>query len=123
MKILVVDDEQLVRWFMDRALKKGGHEVITAAGADEAIEYINSQTVDLLLVDLRMPEVSGAELIDRVVRLPKRPKIIVCSAFITPEMETDFTNEGIHVLKKPFKLSELNDTLKRCLEGPPLPAA
>jgi DNA-binding NtrC family response regulator len=116
MKILVVDDEQLVRWFMDRALRKGGHEVITASNVSEASERMQSEEIDLLFIDLRMPEGNGTELIKKVVNLPRKPKIIVCSAFITSELEDEFREKGICILKKPFKLDELNCALKSCLE-------
>ncbi|MDA8240109.1 MAG: response regulator [Nitrospiraceae bacterium] len=117
MKILVVDDEQLVRWFMDRALRKGGHEVITASNITEASERLQSEEIDLLFIDLRMPEGNGTELIKKVVNLPNRPKVIVCSAFITSELEEEFREKGICILKKPFKLDELNYALKNCLGG------
>ncbi|MBI5639915.1 MAG: response regulator [Nitrospirae bacterium] len=117
MKILVVDDEQLVRWFLDRALKKGGHDVITASNIGEASEKLASEEIDLLFVDLRMPEGNGTELIKKVGDLHKKPRVIVCSAFITTELEDEFRSKGICILKKPFKLDELNNTLRKCLEG------
>jgi DNA-binding NtrC family response regulator len=115
MKILVVDDEQLVRWFLDRALKKGGHEVITAAGIGEALGLLRSDRFDLLFVDLRMPAGSGTELIRQLHALPYRLQVIVCSAYITAELEDEFTQNGICILRKPFKLDELNQALDNCL--------
>lgn len=115
MKVLVVDDEQLVRWFLDRALKKSGHEVITASNIAEAAEKLKTEKIDLLFVDLRMPDGGGVELIRQIEHVKQRPKIIVCSAFITGELEDEFRSKGICTLKKPFKLDELNDTLKMCL--------
>jgi DNA-binding NtrC family response regulator len=116
MKVLVVDDEQLVRWFLDRALKKSGHEVVTASNIAEAAERLKTDSIDLLFLDLRMPEGSGVELIRQLDLAAKRPKIIVCSAFITMELEDEFRSKGICTLKKPFKLDELNETLKKCME-------
>jgi DNA-binding NtrC family response regulator len=116
MNVLVVDDEQLVRWFLDRALKKSGHDVMTASNIAEAAEKLRTKKIDLLFVDLRMPEGGGVELIRQLENDPLRPKIIVCSAFITSELEDEFRANGISTLKKPFKLDELNDTLKQCLE-------
>ena len=116
MKVLVVDDEQLVRWFLDRALKKSGHEVVTLSNIAEAAERLKTDTIDLLFLDLRMPEGSGVELIRQLDLAAKRPKIIVCSAFITLELEDEFKAKGICTLKKPFKLDELNETLKKCME-------
>jgi DNA-binding NtrC family response regulator len=105
-----------VRWFMDRALRKVGHEVITASNVSEASERMQSEEIDLLFIDLRMPEGNGTELIKKVVNLPRKPKIIVCSAFITSELEDEFRGKGICILRKPFKLDELNCALKSCLD-------
>ncbi len=116
MNVLVVDDEQLVRWFLDRALKKSGHNVLTASNIAEAAEKLRTEKIDLLFVDLRMPDGGGVELIRQLENAQQRPKIIVCSAFITTELEDEFRAKGICTLKKPFKLDELNDTLKQCLE-------
>jgi two-component system response regulator PilR (NtrC family) len=117
MKILVVDDEQLVRWFLERALRKDGHEVITASNIADAYEKLSSQDIDLLFVDLRMPEGNGLEVVKKVANSQKKVKIIVCSAFVTSELEDEFKDKGIYVLKKPFKLDELNSTVRHCLEG------
>ena len=115
MKVLVVDDEQLVRWFLDRALRKSGYEVITASNISEAAERLRTDTIGLLFLDLRMPEGGGVELIRQLDQPEKRPKIIVCSAFITQELEEEFRDKGICILRKPFKLEELNYAVKTCL--------
>jgi DNA-binding NtrC family response regulator len=115
MKILVVDDEQLVRWFLHRALTKSGHEVITASDIFEASEKLDAEKIDILFVDLRMSEGNGTELLAKLESLTPKPKAVVCSAFITPEMEEEFKSKGICILRKPFKLDELNRTVQQCL--------
>jgi DNA-binding NtrC family response regulator len=115
MNILVVDDEQLVRWFLDRALKKSGHQVITASNIAEASEKLDTEDIDLLFIDLRMPGGNGTKLIEKVHNKIEKLKIIVCSAFITTDLEEYFHKNGIFLLKKPFKLDELNSTLQKCL--------
>ena len=115
MKILVVDDEQLVRWFLDRAFRKSGHEVITASNISEAYGKLDREKVDILFLDLRMPDGNGRELIDKIAGLTLKPKVIVCSAFITPEQEEEFRNKGICILKKPFTLDELNRVVQQCI--------
>lgn len=112
MQVLVVDDEQLVRWFLERALKRWGYEVLTVSNTDEAIKILASKNIDLLFTDLRMPEGNGTSLIKKVGELTTITKVVVCSAFITDEMIQDFNEKGIFALKKPFKLSELEDILK-----------
>lgn len=114
MKILVVDDEQLVRWFLDRALRKSGFDVVAVPNIFEAFRRLEAEKFDMLFVDLRMPEGSGTELLEKLERLPVKPKVVVCSAFITAELEEDFKSKGICTLKKPFKLDELNSIVKKC---------
>ena len=116
MKILVVDDEQLVRWFLERALKKWGHKVVTASNVRDARKYIDDGGFDLMFTDLRMPEGNGAELLDNLSEIASnKPKVVVCSAFITADMAKDFNKKGILTLKKPFKLAELQEAVNQCM--------
>jgi DNA-binding NtrC family response regulator len=117
MKILIVDDEQLVRWFLDRALKKSGHQVIVASNITEAFSKLTSEDIDIMFLDLKMPEGYGTDLIEKMGDMPRQPKIVVCSAFITSDLEEKFRSKGIHMLKKPFKLEELNRILDICLKS------
>lgn len=117
MKVLVVDDEQLVRWFLERALKKWGYEVVSVSNPRDALSQMEKNSFDILITDLRMPEGNGAELLNDVRQMPSPPQnIVVCSAFITAEMAKNYNGQGIHTLKKPFKLAELEKTLGRCTE-------
>lgn len=117
MKVLVVDDEQLVRWFLERALKRWGYDVITASNVKEAVKNLTDNNIDIVFTDLKMPEENGAVLLQKLGDLTKSPKVVVCSAFITPEMDKDFRQKGIYSLKKPFKLEELENTLRLCIKN------
>lgn len=116
MKILVVDDEKLVLWFLDKALRKSGHEVITVSNIADAYVKLGSEDIDILFIDLRMPDGDGRELLKKLSDKPEKPKIVVCSAFITSELEEELKNRKIFFLKKPFKLDELRNTLEKCSE-------
>ncbi len=115
MRILVVDDEQLVRWFLERALTKWGHRVITASNVSEARKSINGSGFDVMFTDLRMPEGNGTLLLDLLSEIAsKKPRVVVCSAFITAEMDREFKDKGYLTLKKPFKLAELQEVINMC---------
>ena len=115
MRVLVVDDEQLVRWFFERALSKWGHVVVSVSNPADALEQLKTQDFDVLFTDLRMPEGNGAQLVKEVCdNSQKKLKIVVCSAFITNEMARDFKQRDVLTLKKPFKLAELESTLLQC---------
>ena len=115
MKVLIVDDEQLVRWFLERALKKWGHEVVSAPSGQDALALLENSSYDILFTDLRMPDGNGAQLIKQASEMPDKCKhIVVCSAFITVEMAESYMKKDILSLKKPFKLGELEAVLKQC---------
>jgi DNA-binding NtrC family response regulator len=119
MKILVVDDEQLIRWFLDRALRKNGHEVVTAENVEDASVKLSSETIDVLLIDLRMRGDNGRELIGKVDIRGEKPKVIIFSAFITAELEEELRQKGVCILRKPLMLDELNNAVQICLEKDP----
>jgi len=115
MNILIVDDEQLVRWFLERALIRWGHKVISVSSAREAVTALQEEEIDLMFTDLRMPEENGAILVNKLSEIAtrKKPEVIICSAYITNEMAESFKKKGIKVLRKPFKLEELEVVLSQ----------
>ncbi len=113
MNVLVVDDEQLVRWFLERALRKWGHEVLTVSSVREAIQALgNNKGFDLVITDLKMPEGNGTTLLKQMRDLTTGTQVIVCSAFISPEMAEDFRGKGIVTLRKPLRLAELETAVR-----------
>ena len=68
--ILVVDDENNMRWVLEKALKKAGYEVITASRGDEGLRQFARHSVDLILVDLKMPGMDGFAVLERMEFLP-----------------------------------------------------
>jgi DNA-binding NtrC family response regulator len=113
MKVLIVDDEQLVRWFMERALKRKGYQVFTASNIEEASRLIEGENFDIVFTDLKMPEGNGSVLVSKLCEITNKPHVIVCSAYITPDLDHDLKKKGVLTLKKPFKLNELEDTLNK----------
>lgn len=126
-KALVVDDEELILWFLERALKRHGYEVITARNIKEAFEIISKDSFDIIFTDLRMPEGNGTELLWKVSEITQigssrgnstefphavKTKVVVCSAFINAELLDSLKDKGIGILKKPFRLDELEALLK-----------
>ncbi len=115
MKVLIIDDEKLVRWFLERALKKWNYEVESVSNGKEALELIDQDSFDIVFTDLKMPVGNGSLVIEYLREMDNPPDVIVCSAYITTEMEDDFESKGILCLKKPFKLDELESTIKKLL--------
>ena len=115
MDLLVVDDEHLVRWFLERALTKKGYNIVTASSVRDAMEKLSQGHFDLVITDLKMPEEDGTVLIEKLREMPQRPKILVCSAYLKEGQEEEFRKEGIFVLRKPFRMQELDAVLQKAL--------
>ncbi|MFL6200019.1 MAG: response regulator [Thermoanaerobaculia bacterium] len=120
-KVLVVDDEPAVLFALSEALadRRRGVKVATAANGREAVAVLESEKVDLVVTDLRMPEMDGFELLAWLRRgFPHLP-VIVMTAFVT---ETASHLEGSpEVLEKPFDVGELKrrvwDLMRQSVKG------
>lgn len=111
MKILVVDDESLIRELVVYVMRQAGHEVIEAVNADEAIRFLGFNDVDMLLTDNDMPmKHEGMRVIEFGHTLPSRPFIVWTSGYASgdPALCQKALDTGAdHVLFKPFHFEEL----------------
>ncbi|MDY6843874.1 MAG: sigma-54 dependent transcriptional regulator [Thermodesulfobacteriota bacterium] len=113
-KILVVDDEQSMREFLEIMLTKEGYEVITATGGEEAIDLCRKETYDLVLTDIKMPKVNGFAVLKEVVsKIP----VIMITAFGSLESAIDSMKKGAYdYITKPFNVEEIKLVIKKALE-------
>jgi len=117
-RILVVDDDEGARNFIVSSLRADGHDVDASGNGFEALNLLGRHWYDLIVSDLRMPEVDGPSLYSQVTRRwPGSPPHFV---FVTGEANTsDYTGflKVIHapVLTKPFKIGALRRVIKRAL--------
>ncbi|WP_245846110.1 hybrid sensor histidine kinase/response regulator [Longibacter salinarum] len=112
-RVLVVDDEEMVRSIVTQLLSLKGHDVDLADSGAEALELIDANTYDIVFTDFGMPEMTGAELAQIIhQRVPGLPVIL-----LTGYTETDKAVKDVEaVLSKPFKLEELQATIQRFVE-------
>ncbi len=111
----MVDDEASVRLLVARTASTAGWDVTEADNALVALELLERERFDVVLLDLRMPEMDGAEMLARMERLPgdSRPAVVVCSGAPT-DMPVD-SSLVAGMLAKPFELQELLDRLEQAL--------
>ncbi|HWW95006.1 MAG TPA: response regulator, partial [Vicinamibacteria bacterium] len=118
--ILLVDDEERILKALGRALREEGHEVVATSSAREAQRLLSGRTFDLFVVDNRMPERTGLELIqDLLGSAPEgdRPQIIMMTAHATVENAIEAMKLGaFDYLQKPFEVEELLVAVRRALE-------
>lgn len=116
-RVLVVDDEERMTASLKAILAKEGHEVTVAHSGEEAIAAIASAPFDVLLVDVRMPKVSGVDVLRAAHEAePDRP-VVLMTAYASLESAVDALNEGAYdYLLKPIDLTEVRLTVRRAVE-------
>jgi len=116
--ILVVDDEPAMRLLLSSILKDEGHNVTAAATGEEALHLIATRHYHLVLTDLKMPGISGLELLEQVMRDDPGTAVIILTAFGTVEGAVEAMRKGaVHYLLKPLaNPDELRLTVRRVLE-------
>ena len=65
-RILVVDDEHLIRWSLEQNLKKQGYDVLTAGSGEDALRLVREEQPDLVLLDIQLPGISGMEVLEKI---------------------------------------------------------
>ena len=115
MKILIVEDNQLILKVIETKLKKEGYEVINCENGKEAIERITDSLPDLVITDIMLPYNSGLEIVNFVKeKLQKNIPVIVLSGLGQEKtIEEAFKLGADDYMTKPFNLSELLMRIKR----------
>ena len=115
--ILVVDDEQSMREFLEILLQKQGHEVSTASGVKGALARAAAVPLDLVLSDLRLGGESGLEILRQVKATSPATEVVMLTAFATTENAIQAMKLGAHdYVTKPFKVDELLLVVEKALE-------
>ena len=105
-RVLVVDDEELVRWALKERLQERGYHVRAIDSGRRALEAC--RTVDLVLVDLELPDIGGLEVARAVRRMRPACPVILMTAHDTPVLERQAAACDVYrVVDKPFDLDEI----------------
>ncbi len=117
MRILVVDDEDIVLDSCQVVLEDEGFEVLLVTSADKALEAIEKEDFALLLADIKMPDRNGIHLIGEVNKRRPRMPIIAMSGYPTPETIEEATKMGATTfIPKPFTPDELIAEVRQVLQ-------
>ena len=114
--ILIVDDEMAVRESL-RMILKPHYEVFTAADGHEALECVRNQKIDLITLDLKMPGLSGIDVLREVKRLRDDVEVIIITAYgtATNAGESIYFGAGDFIIK-PFDVFDINTKVKKSLD-------
>lgn len=117
-RILVVDDDTSMRMLLQEELMDMGYEVLTAGNAPEALKVIEKENLDLVILDIRMPGMTGVEALPRILGLKEHLPIILNTAY--SQYKEDFMSWAANAyVVKSADLTELKETVQELLRQKP----
>jgi len=117
MSILIVDDEEILQDVLTSLLTKEGYSTLSAGTGREALDLLAREEVELILLDLMLPDTSGLEVLKRVRASDPDQVVIVITAFSSIEGAIEAMREGaFHYIPKPFKNEEVLMTIRKGLD-------
>lgn len=116
-RIIIAEDDESMRGFLERALTRAGYDVVSFNNGVEALERLKEEPFTMLLTDIVMPRMDGIELARRASELDPDLKIMFITGFaaVTLSNSSEAPNDA-RVLSKPFHLKDLVDEVERLLE-------
>lgn len=122
-RILVIDDDELFREFLERALADAGFEVISAADGDEGLRLFTEMPLDLILCDVLMPNKDGLETIRAIRSISTRLPIISMTGGVLADTEDGLDDlrmsmafGATRTIGKPFRANKLLKLVRECLD-------
>jgi DNA-binding NtrC family response regulator len=121
-RILIVDDEMLIRWSMAETLAHAGYEVIEAGSAKETLKRIDAEPApDVILLDYRLPDSNDLRLLETIRRVVPGSPVIMMTAYGTREVMDAAAKLGAYrILTKPVELHELVPLVEEAYRSRPL---
>ena len=106
-RILLAEDEEAMRTYLERALVNAGYDVVAVDRGTEAAPLLEQEHFDLLLSDIVMPEMDGIELAQRCAEVSPRTKVMFITGFAAVSLRASREQPHAKVLSKPFHLRDL----------------
>ncbi len=113
-KIMVVDDEENIRFLYKEELAEEGYQVVLAGSGQEALDKLEEEKPDIITLDIKMPGMDGIETLRKIKEVDKTIPVVLCTAY--GQYKQDFSSwaSDAYVVKS-ADLSELKNTLKKIL--------
>jgi DNA-binding NtrC family response regulator len=116
-RILIVDDQEIMRDSLAATLARDGHEIVAAGDGPTAISKLQASRVELLITDLKMPKMNGTELVAEARRLRPDVPIVMMTAFATVQTAVEAMKLGCYdYIQKPFEAEAIKVVIDRALE-------
>ena len=116
--ILLIDDEPNILEILEIVFQDEGMEIFKAGSGQEALNLLNKHNIDIVISDIRMPDISGVEILKQAKTFAPAAIFIMITAFATTETAIEALNHGaFDYLTKPFQIEELRSIVHRALES------
>lgn len=125
-KVLIVDDEETLTWSMSKSLSKDRDKYTILIGntGNEALEILRNNTVDLVITDIRMPDINGLDLLTAIKNDYPDTKVIIMTAYGSSDIQKEANRRGsLYYIEKPFEITDIRKLIleilwkKRGFEG------
>ena len=117
-RVLIVDDEKLILWSMAQALEEAGHVVEQAENAAQAIAAVEREAPELLLLDHKLPDRTGTEILPELRKIAPNMPVIMITAHASVPGAVEALKGGVcDYIGKPFEISDLLQVVSRALES------
>ncbi|MDF1554488.1 MAG: sigma-54 dependent transcriptional regulator [Deferrisomatales bacterium] len=117
-KILIVDDEYLIRWSLAENLKEDGFRCVTAETGEEALEKFRAESPDLVLLDIKLPGIDGIEVLERIKEVDPEVPVMMITATSQVDVAVQAMKLGAYdYINKPFDLAEIRIKARHALEN------
>jgi two-component system response regulator AtoC len=115
--VLIIDDDEQMQFFLNEALHRQGYAVTLKKTAEEGLQALKTDSADLILLDIRLPGMSGLEAVEEILKIDPRVPIIIMTAHGTRDSAIDAIRRGAYdYFTKPFRLEEMEIVIRRALE-------
>ncbi len=115
-KILIVDDDKLIRWSLKELFAQEGYEVKAVATVKEALEQAEDKPYDLIFADLEIKEENSTEMLRKITSFQPEAKIIILSALTRQQMESQIGDLKVFsIIEKPFRSEQIKSIVKEAL--------
>jgi CheY-like chemotaxis protein len=117
-RILIVEDDSIIRTNISELLRKEGYQVEEAGDGFQALEVLETQRFDLVITDFAMRRVNGLTLVERIHTSSPETPVIVITGYISGSTGKALLKDKAEFIRKPIKFEELLSTVKRLLQPP-----
>ena len=115
--ILVADDEESIRWVLERTLSQAGYRVVTVGSGTEALTALRAESFDVALIDIKMPDLSGLDVLKQAREAHIDTLFVIITAQNTMANAIEATKRGAYdYLTKPFDLEQVAALIGRAME-------